>query len=144
MSLIATLFTKSCTDGALVPAGGVWARAIEANRPQPTVISSDLFMICTSGLCGSRAAQLTNLVALFWFRNDLGVLCRCGDGTSEVVQADIIMRPGNAIGWRSQIEYRPGRLLPSVFSPNASLGEIPYVHRTAVALMGRAANLPFA
>jgi hypothetical protein len=38
------LFTKSCADGALVPAGGVWARATEANRPQPTVISSDFFM----------------------------------------------------------------------------------------------------
>ena len=62
MSLIATLFTNSCADGALVPAGGgVWARATEANRQQPIVISSDLFMICTPGSCGSRAAQLTNL-----------------------------------------------------------------------------------
>jgi hypothetical protein len=68
MSLIATLFTKSCADGVLVPAGGVWARATEANRPQPTVISSDLFMICTPGSCGSRAAQLTNLAVPFWFR----------------------------------------------------------------------------
>src|SRR4051794_9926900 len=50
MSLIATLFTNSCADGALVPAGGVWARATEANRQQPTVISSDLFMICTPGV----------------------------------------------------------------------------------------------
>jgi hypothetical protein len=72
MSLIATLFTKSCAEGALVPAGGVWARATEANRPQPTVISSDLFMMCTPGSCGSRAAQLTNLVAPFWFRGRLG------------------------------------------------------------------------
>jgi hypothetical protein len=56
MSLIATLFTNSCADGALVPAGGVWARATEANRQQPTVISSDLFMI-------SSDCAASNLVA---------------------------------------------------------------------------------
>jgi hypothetical protein len=37
MSLIATLFTKSCVDG--VPAaGGVWAKATEAKRPHPAAI----------------------------------------------------------------------------------------------------------
>jgi hypothetical protein len=83
MSLIATLFTNSCADGALVPAG--WARATEANRQQPTVISSDLFMICTPGSCGSHAARLTNLAVPFLFRG---------------------MGPGNTIG-RSNPPIRP-------------------------------------
>ena len=95
MSLIATLFTKSCADGALVAAGGIWARATEANRPKPTVSSSVLFMMCTPGsACGSRAAQLTNLAAPFWFRSDLGVI-RSGE-EGEVVQA-AGMRPWNAV-----------------------------------------------
>ena len=57
MSLIATLFTKSCADGALVAAGGIWARATEANRPKPTVSSSVLFMIFTPGVVRLAAAQ---------------------------------------------------------------------------------------
>ena len=87
MSLIATLFTKSCADGALVPAGGVWARATEAIRQQPTVSSSDLLMRCTPGSCGSRAAQLTNLVVYFWFRSGL-TLRSPGNAIAGLVQSD--------------------------------------------------------
>jgi hypothetical protein len=43
MSLIATLFTKSCVDG--VPAaGGDWAKATEAKSPHPAAITRALFM----------------------------------------------------------------------------------------------------
>jgi hypothetical protein len=107
MSLIATLFAKSCADGVLVPAGGVWARATEANRPQPTVISSDLFMICTPGSCGSRAAQLTNLVAPFWFRGDLGIRSQIRSGEG--------MAGSRASGWHEAVER--DRLAPGDFCP---------------------------
>src|SRR4051812_46960226 len=50
MSLIATLFTNSCADGALVPAGGGWGGGTEGDKEEPTVFSREFFMICTPGV----------------------------------------------------------------------------------------------
>ena len=53
MSLIATLFTKSCVDG--VPAaGGVWAKATEAKSPHPAAIIRALFMRHSMGMAAGR------------------------------------------------------------------------------------------
>ena len=46
MSLIATLFTKSCAVGAPV-AGGVWANAAEANSPHPAARINVFLMMDT-------------------------------------------------------------------------------------------------
>ena len=73
-------------------------------------------MMCTPGSCGSRAAQLTNLAAPFWFRSDLGAV-----DTLRRREVGKSCKRHGTIGWWSQIE--PAGPTSAQFSRRSSTGD---------------------